>query len=308
MTLYKLGLELLSPIITPLKGDTIWGHIVWGIAHNEGEEAVKDFLAESKEKPQLIVSSAFPSGYICLPLPEPQKRTEKPDIETYSAIKKNKKHRYEAASRFLSGGCTEKDRPDRIQSVFTAVPVMHNSINRYSNTVIEGNLFSVTEQWPNLQDKNKFKDKSEGNAENKFDLYVLSDFSAQRVLQLCTWAFENGYGADASTGKGHIRIVQPPETVTPLKSGHTYCALAPFVGYEGDGITDLRADIFVRIGKIGGGFSGFMSPYKKPVVLYDEGAVFKSDKPIEYAGRLLTNVHSDSRICQAGFAPVIPIE
>jgi CRISPR-associated protein Csm4 len=85
-------------------------------------------------------------------------------------------------------------------------------------------------------------------------------------------------------------------------------ALGPFAEFRGSGISNIRADIFVRTGKIGGAFAGSLSPYKKPVVLYDEGAVFTSEKPLAYAGTLLTEMHEDKRICQSGFAPVIPVE
>ena len=84
-------------------------------------------------------------------------------------------------------------------------------------------------------------------------------------------------------------------------------ALAPFAVSDINRIRNLRADIFVRSGKIGGSFVSSLSPYKKTVVLYEEGAVFESDKPIESIGELLTNVHADSRIVQSAFAPVIPI-
>jgi CRISPR-associated protein Csm4 len=61
MTLYRITIELCSALVTPLKGDTIWGHIVWGIANHEGDEAVAEFLEqEKKASPALAVSNAFP--------------------------------------------------------------------------------------------------------------------------------------------------------------------------------------------------------------------------------------------------------
>jgi CRISPR-associated protein Csm4 len=135
----------------------------------------------------------------------------------------------------------------------------------------------------------------------------LYSFEKTRITQLIAWAFENGYGADASTGKGKIVIKSDPVPVTQ-KTGNTYMALGPFVDRPGSGISNLRADIFVRSGKVGGAFASSLSPYKKPVVLYQEGAVFSGDKPFEYAGALLTGMHGeDPRICQSGFAPVISI-
>ena len=50
-----------------------------------------------------------------------------------------------------------------------------------------------------------------------------------------------------------------------------------------------------------------MSPYKKTVILFDEGAVFETERPIQFIGKLIENVHSDDKICQSGFAPVIPL-
>ena len=50
MQLYKASLKLKSSLVTPLKGDTIWGHIVWGIANHEGEYAVKEFLDAEKNQ------------------------------------------------------------------------------------------------------------------------------------------------------------------------------------------------------------------------------------------------------------------
>lgn len=49
MQLYRASIKLQSALITQLKGDTIWGHIVWGIANHEGEDAVSNFLAEEKQ-------------------------------------------------------------------------------------------------------------------------------------------------------------------------------------------------------------------------------------------------------------------
>ena len=44
MQLYKVSIKLKSAFVTPLKGDTIWGHIVWGIANHEGDDTVANFL------------------------------------------------------------------------------------------------------------------------------------------------------------------------------------------------------------------------------------------------------------------------
>lgn len=307
MNLYRLTVKLLSSIVTPLKGDTIWGHLVWGIANNEGDDAVSNFLQKEKESPQLVVSSAFPHGLLCKPYPKPKERTKQLDITKYSEIKKNKKIKYVDADEYLDLGDSyvnldvykndtyknyDDNKNEKYTNCFTSESRMHNNIDRYSGTVIEDNLFDVVELWAKT---------------NLFDIYVCSSFTEERLAELFKWGFANGFGADASVGKGNIEIVSEPKIVKPKKSGTCYMALAPFVLPKNDvKIENLRADIFLRTGKVGGAFASYMNPYKKTVLLYDEGAVFTSEKNLTFVGELLTDIHSDDRICQAGFAPVIP--
>lgn len=299
MELYKQTLRLESSLVTSLKGDTIWGHIAWGIAVHEGEQAITAFLEEAKRAPNLIVSSAFPAGYLCKPYPAPRKRTEMLSLTKYADIKKQKKQRYAVASEYLSvtthplmAGASKPEPHTVKQPYFTSDTRMHNSIDRYSSTVMEGNLYTATELWA---------------SHSFFDMYILSSFSPERLTQLLTWAFENGYGADASIGKGKISLSGTLEPVQAHTNSSRYMALAPFVVPDAAGVTELRAELFLRTGKIGGAFASSLSPYKKTVLLYDEGAVFTSATPIQYMGALLQNVHTDPRICQAAFAPVIPI-
>lgn len=286
MQLYKATIKLESSLVTPLKGDTIWGHVVWGIANHEGEGAVDKFLKEEKtDSPAFIISSAFPKGTICKPYPKHTPRGEM-SSKKYAEIKKNKKIKFVSAGDYVQG------ISEKVDSSFEKIHVMHNAINRFSNTVEEGSLFAVQEMWA---------------SQAYFDLYILSRYEEERVTQLLEWAFEHGYGADSSTGKGMISVAAVSRVETRLSSTK-YVALAPFVTdfsiiKEGS----LQADTFIRTGRIGGAFATSMSPYKKTVVLFEEGAVFESVKPVQFIGELITNVHADERICQSGFAPVIPI-
>ncbi|AEF86157.1 conserved hypothetical protein [Treponema primitia ZAS-2] len=291
MTLYRITLRLCSPLATPLKGDTIWGHIAWGIANHEGDEGIGEFLSREKSgDPSLVVSSAFPTGMLCRPIPEPQERTKSGlSAEEYAKIKLNKKLKYLAAADYVSG--VAEMSGDEAGS-FKAVPVLHNTIDRSSNAVLEGGLYMVQEEWAGTAD---------------WDIYVLSSDPAERVQELCEWAFENGYGADASTGKGKILVKNSPEPVEARKTGSVYMALGPFVKESNTIITDLRGDIFIRSGRLGGDFASIVVPYKKTVLLYDAGAVFTSEKRLGYVGKILPNVHMDPRICQSAFTPVIPI-
>ena len=290
MALYRVTIQLTSPLVTPLKGDTIWGHVVWGIANHEGESAVQEFLDGcGGTEPVFVASSAFPSGFICKPLPAPYARKAQLSPDDYAQIKKFKKERYVRASDYLDVPAPVQDGGE---NPFKSVVLTHNSMDRFSNTVTDGGLYAVTEQWAKQRD---------------FDIYIASTYTAERVGQLCGWAFENGYGADASTGRGNFTMTGKAAEVHPKRGGGEYMALAPFFLPQQSGVTNLRADTFIRNGKIGGAFASILPPWKKTVVLYDEGAVFTSDHSLQYVGELLRNMHTDARICQSGFAPVIPL-
>jgi CRISPR-associated protein Csm4 len=285
MVLYRIRVRLCSPLVTPLKGDTIWGHIVWGIA-NHGGDAEAFLEAEKSDDPPLVVSSAFPAGMICRPLPEPEERTEIMTEDRYARIKQNRKIKYVPASEFLDVPAGDKQDGEGLETA----ELMHNTIDRDSNTVQTGGVYVVTEQWPRITD---------------WDLYVLSSFAPAKIVELFAWAFENGYGAYASTGKGKILVQGEPVPVKPKKKGTRRMALGPFVQNPARPVSDIRSDIFIRTGRIGGVFVSALTYYKKTVLLYDEGAVFSSKD--SYVGRLLTNIHRDPRICQAAFAPAIPV-
>ncbi|OJF75914.1 MAG: hypothetical protein BKP49_09670 [Treponema sp. CETP13] len=301
MSLYKISIKLLSPISTPLMGDTIWGHVVWGIANHEGDDAVNTFLSGCRTGDDpFVVSSAFPHGYVCKPIPTVKKRKSFLSTIDYAQIKKNKKIRYISASNFFDNISKIKDSD--VMFDFENYEQTRNAVNRISGTAENGILFSTSELW--------------AKAENStYDLYVWTNKSIQRIQNLFTWAFENGYGANSSIGNGNIHVLKTIQEILPkAEKSFTYLALGPFVrsqngGIPDDGIKTICADTFTRTGKIGGMFAGgVLQPYKKTVVLFNEGAVITATKPLKYVGVLLTDIHSDSRICQSGFAPVIPID
>ncbi|MDR2580745.1 MAG: hypothetical protein LBC85_07110 [Fibromonadaceae bacterium] len=263
-----------------MKGDTLWGHIVWGIANHEGEEAVEKFLEQQKKQPNFIVSSAFPKGTICKPLYKPEPH-ENLTIEKYAEIKKRKKEKYVNFQSLKSVSL------QTFEYTFT----MHNTIDRVTSSVLESGLYSTEEMWAK---------------ETEFDIYVCTDFENKKILRLLEWGLENGFGKDASTGKGSIKILGLTEVENKPHTGK-YVALAPFAFNSPKRIECLRAEIFVREGKIGGAFATHLNPFKKNILLFDEGSVFESKEELNFIGELLLNVHADSRICNCGFAPVLSI-
>ena len=289
MPLRRVSIEVCSRLQTPLKGDTIWGHIACGIANHEGADGVEAFC---RLDPPFVISSAFPHGMLPNPLLPPDGNTKEfRSRKEYTEFKKSKKSKYSSSSAFLE----EPGIPNNGKSFMDSVST-HVSISRDSGAALDEMLFSSDEMWP-----------SDGDG-TLMDLYIFSMLPDDRVMELLSWAFEFGYGADASIGAGRIRIAGSLIAVKPKPSTYgRYLALGPF--FASSVVFDLRASTFVRKGKIGGLLARDLSPYKKSVILYDEGATFCADGGLEYIGSLLHGMHSsnDYDICHSAFAPVIEV-
>lgn len=290
MALLRKSVEVCSKLRTPLKGDTIWGHIACGVANHEGDEGVEAFF---KLDPPFVVSSAFPHGFLPKPVVFEQEATrEFANMQEYTEHKRMKKRKFVPASEYLE--CEAASNADAGKP-FTETTAVHVSISRESGNALDEQLFSVSESWPNAEPL-------------VMDLYISTRLPAERVDELLEWGFEFGYGADSSTGAGNIRVLPGLDHVRGKepKLGR-YLALGPFVG--DDDVSALRSSTFVRKGKIGGALTSALSPYKKSVILFDEGATFFSERKKEHVGLLLHEMHSTTRydICQSAFAPVIEV-
>ena len=297
MSTWKAEIKLKSRLVTPLFGDTLFGHIVWGIARHMGEEAVTHFLDEFEATP-FVVSSAFPHDF----LPKPLLIQELPENIPYQDIKNLKKIRYIPASLVLKGEpityekILEGNKQNNIE--FNEFYRMHNTCNRLEGGTVEGTgLYEIEETW-----------YCSSQSYPLFDFYIVSQISESEIKKYLTWAFEAGYGADASTGAGNIELATLKQVSFP-EIGSRAMALGPFCVLK-DSYTrlDLLADVFVRRGKLGVEFSQYMNPFKKPIVFYTEGSTFNwdSNRPC-YIGALLKNIHRDPRIVQQAAAPLVYI-
>lgn len=294
MKLYKAKIELHSPICTVLKGDTIWGHVVWGIANHEGDASVKEFLEECKgNDPLFVISSAFPSGT----LPRPETEENMPfSILTkaeYASIKEEKKQ------KLIPSFLEPERQSSSLDKHFIRQMQMHNTINRTDLTVLDEGLFATDTAWSDTE--------TFAGSKPVFDLYIASSLEERRILQLLEWAFEQGYGADASTGKGVITVFRDIISVDAgLFEGRRCMALGPFINANKAMPSNLLAETFIRRGKIGGAYSDYINPFKKTLIMFDEGATFIHSRDKPYIGTLIENIHTDERICHSGFTPVVP--
>lgn len=329
--LYRYNITPRSPLMTPIMSDTLFGHFCWAIRYREGEGYLSDFLnsfGEGRTAPVLF-SSAFLSGYLPRPTLPPPPRDQvrkflhshfgdaKRDIfDGLSKVKEWNKRRQITIRQWLSLKKDYSDidlyknfsgETDEGGKKTTEVEIAtSNSINRLSGTVPSegGGLFQREKTW-----------YMDGVSLN---IYV--EVSDEDILPAVDWFLteflpENGYGADKSIGMGSLMIEQDnlfdsSVFLTQGANARMSLSFSSFIGME-------RIDAFYRLktkfGKLGGSFAfsspteGNPRPFKKPVLMYEPGAVFFcndsiNDKP------LLENIHSDDRIRHCGIPITLPFK
>jgi len=301
MKTFRTQILLSGRLGTPLIGDTLFGHVAWGIARREGEPALQSFLASVKKEAAFVISSAFPEGHIPVPILAPHEKTTS-NVEEYNKIKKRKKVRYIPFDLFsapckINGDTIIKASETQKYAEYKR-QVLHNSVDRFgSGTLDEVGLFKGTEYWYSSDLTNKHR-------QAKMDVYIASGFDAARIKTILGYAFESGYGARASTGAGNIRLLSLSEVDMP-KSGKRAMALGPFVPSKNNTPENLRADIFVRLGKLGYELGSKMNPFKKPLLMYAEGSSFDKPGNASIIGSLVEGIHGDRRIVHQAMAPII---
>ena len=308
MKCHKVSLTINSPLMTPLLADTLFGHICWGIVLHDGEKRLHEFLESSMSTPPLLaLSNAMPKGM--LPFPILRKTLTEYSHSTLEEIhrhKRLKKIRYLPAEILLEQRDTFSI--DKLMALLfsgkesntveepAAVTVMerkHNTVNRLSgSTLDEVGLFAVRELWYPEPMK-------------EFEVYAVTSLSEDELFSLFSKGLQFGFGADRSTGRGDVRPVSI-ETVELPNTGNRGMAMAHFVPGADDVLQDLRADIFTKYGKLGEHFVHEKNPFKKPIVMYREGATWDAEDTSKgVCGSLIEGVHSDERIKQHAYTPVL---
>ena len=67
---YRVRLTLRGPLATPLHSGTLFGHLCWAWHYRDGETGLGRWLEGLADDP-LLISDAFPAGYLPRPLLAP---------------------------------------------------------------------------------------------------------------------------------------------------------------------------------------------------------------------------------------------
>ena len=284
MSLHRYILKPESAWGTPLRSDTLAGLLLYRLAEDEGEEALRaEISAFMDGRPPFVLSSAMPKDTVFAPKLPPRPRKgfaellEKgafvgengKELSTFDALSLFKKYR---KKRFLplpvwqrhcenlsvanlfaefcqNPGLWEMPTAKRQQE-------MHVTISRNSSTALEGGLFVSHAYWP-----------AEGM---EYHIYAQTEDSFA-LLERLRRIGQLGFGRDASTGKGAFSIEEDPGFVPPAKNLPHGLLVSMLSAPDMQGLDGWYA-VEVKSGKAGQGISRG-NPYKSPFLCVQEGAV-----------------------------------
>ena len=304
MQTYRIKLSLSSGFITPWQSDTIFGHLCWA-AERHGD--FDNFTGASglinlyrMGKPPLIVSDAFPAGF----LPAPTylkvffdlKSGDKLDIEKYSFLKMVKNTEYITIEQFRSFQRGEIFDPGEQAGQFVSSVTLHNQINRLTGTTgDEGSLFELEERFA----KN-----------HRLDIYVkIEEEFEDDVKRLFELFAAGGFGKKKSTGKGAFKIehFERFEKLDTVKTANGFVSLSHFVPSQSDPVDGVYKTI-IKYGKLGEEKALCGNPFKKPLIMFKPGAVFKTEVMKPFFGRLVEKIaYADDSVVQYGYAFPVPV-
>ncbi len=304
MKTYAITIKPISGFGTPLKGDTLFGHICWQAAYDEGVfgMSLSKLLVDYATNPFLVISSAYPKlndGYAL-------KRPDMPidmlfdlsNIDTAEIIKERKKLKgkrwmfvnsgkriaglqskemyfndnelFEKISISKSAETQRQLRKKSVRSFVSDFTQPHNTINRLRGTTGEGQFA------PYAVDQTVYMP----DTELIIFIGLRDDIKIGQVIKALKQIGDSGFGKDASTGLGRFEVKGHNEidlSVIGSENPNACYTLAPCVP-EKDVFGDMFFTPFTRFGRHGDVLAKSGKPFKNPVIMADEGAVFIVNK------------------------------
>ena len=315
MKTYRLTISTATAMGTPLLGETLFGALCWAVVRLFGVERLKELLRGYGEgKPFVVVSDAFPKGYVPLPvLPSIFWATRAGDDRKY--LKKKAwlavKELLTAPEIWQAKALTEAELAATLaplssggnSTLKTSNVRVHNTINRSTLTTGEG-MFAPYQQTqlcfhPLMQ----------------LAIYVAMDetrFSEDELQQAMTFIGLSGFGRDASAGLGKFEVHGTPEKLSSQPASRSRLALASVSlgGLPGIVTEKTFYRIKTHFGRHGAELALSGAPFKKPVVLAQAGAVmtFVAPQTACFVGRGITGISSVTpETVHQGYCPVLAL-
>ncbi len=340
MKFCEIIIEPTAALGTPLKGDTIFGHFCWQAAENDILHGGLDRWIECyEETPFAVFSSAFPKltehNKPCYALPRPALPSPiTPGLnndERCDLLKKRKtakKKSYMLIGEDLQPSFSierYRSEGDLFQLHLTELPAerqkdlrllsgknrkllgkfeqAHNTINRLSMTTGTGQFAPFSQVNMHYQ------------PHVRLAIFALFNEDAVGLEQIKN-AFINmgrwGFGRDASAGLGRFTVIKVTKRTLPQGGGKSAYTMAPSVPKKGS-LSQAYFNPFTRFGKHGAALIHTGKPFKNPVVMADEGAVFTPKNPADlqkpYLGTAIRGLSkADERTVMQGYSIYLPCD
>ncbi|MDD5007501.1 MAG: hypothetical protein PHU49_02680 [Syntrophorhabdaceae bacterium] len=291
METYRIDIHLHGGVLTPFQADTVFGHLCWTVAQNEGDGALEEFLRPFLDgNPPFVISDGFPAGFLPKPLGA---NFLEDDPERLKEIKKIVHVGPEDFGRIAAGGKTDLQARDVPGTVEISI---HNRIDRQTGkTPSEGGLYGLVETHTPY-----------------VTVYIktVSEAWKDRVADLFRKLSLSGYGRRKSAGKGHFTAGNPERFNFPeVKDANGFVTLSGFCPAENDPVEGLY-QISVKYGKLGEEFTVPGNPFKKPLLVIATGSVFRTaGAPAEFYGRMITGIApAKPEAVQYTYAFAVPVK
>lgn len=342
MKVYEITVKPVSGFGTPLKGDTIFGHFCWQIAYDKKlvGRSIDDILANYHTRPFAVFSSAYPklcSGtryqYVLkapsLPIEAihtlPADKAENirlrkdckaktwmvvPEAGKFTSFKEleflSDRELLNRASANVTDETKRQMRRCGSKNFSEILQQSHNTIDRLTGTTGEGRFA------PFAAEQRVFYPETELAVFVGIDEAILS---IEQIIAGLKQIGDFGFGKDASTGCGRFEICDECEIDLSEMGSDAPDAcytLGPCVP-EKETFTEMFFTPFTRFGRHGDVLAKSGNPFKNPVIMADEGGVFKPrqrhvfDKP--FIGRAVAGVSkAQPKTVTQGYSLYIPVK
>ncbi len=291
MKLYKTTITPLSTFATALQGDTIFGQLCWAIRYSFGEEKLKDLLGNYQEKPFVIVSDGFASGYLPKPSLPSRLLSENPDEK-----KMNRKKVWLTLEHLQNAQFSKAKTNKEADYINKKDSVVKNSINYKTFTTGDDGFDPYSEEEMILSDH---------------DIYILLDeqkFSLEDLQKSMNTVSEMGFGKNSSIGKGRFSFSDFSEVSLQKQNSTTYMTLSNST-LEGLECKDIFYTPITKFAKHGASLAT-ASAFKKPLLLAKSGSVivFDKNKSVQYIGKAIQGHSVYKETVHQGYSIVIPLK
>ena len=303
MGTYQITLQPLSAFGTPLAGDTLFGQLCWAARERYGEARLHSLLEGYTEgKPFLVVSDAFPAGWLPRPLI--------PDfllgIDVNPAQRKTAKQLVWLPLADTALPLQEWLAKATKQKTAQSAVLTQNTINRFTGTTGTGPFA------PRQVERLHFP------AGESLQIYCCLDTTrlhGDELQQLFEDIGLGGFGRDASTGLGKFAVNACTPRPWPLASGRHALTLGPCA--PAPDVLENSACFYqplTRFGRHGNVAALGGQPFKRPVLTLRTAAflTFRSGAVPPFHGTGLGGIHapistSIPATVHQGYAPLVPL-